>query len=254
MRCPDLAPYCGRIGLIGIRARQICPQTCGCHLPRSPLALFLPESGCPTRCTLNVPYRQALLATPCVDVARNDTNFVAFLDNWYDVSEGMPLDWRTSGRAYVDQFRRFGCDYLRFRTVPLWDNIVALNIDWRAVGLVNDSTSPGWDGVHPGMPASQPLYFTASFSAQLNPCVENGFYYPIKPLSYFCPVACGCRAGDNACPDTCPTRFDGGVNGLGQVAYSGFEPSASPDLADPLIPWMYGSNTGNSTAQSYSDF
>lgn len=34
---------------------------------------------------------------------------------------------------------------------------------------------------------------------------ENS-YHPVKPLSYFCPVACGCRSGDAHCPDACPAR------------------------------------------------
>ena len=40
----------------------------------------------------------------------------------------------------------------------------------------------------------------------VNFCVEHGAYYPIKPLSYYCPQACNCHAGDAHCPDTCPQR------------------------------------------------
>ena len=40
----------------------------------------------------------------------------------------------------------------------------------------------------------------------VNVCVEGGFHMPVKPLSYFCPVACGCRSGDAHCPDACPMR------------------------------------------------
>ena len=40
-----------------------------------------------------------------------------------------------------------------------------------------------------------------------NLCVEGGAYWPIRPLSYFCPATCGCRAGDPHCPLTCPA-FD----------------------------------------------
>ena len=39
-----------------------------------------------------------------------------------------------------------------------------------------------------------------------NLCVEGGAYWPIRPLSYFCPATCGCRAGDPHCPLTCPAR------------------------------------------------
>ena len=38
------------------------------------------------------------------------------------------------------------------------------------------------------------------------PCAEEGYFYPIKPYSYFCPVACGCRGGDKHCPTSCSVR------------------------------------------------
>ena len=50
------------------------------------------------------------------------------------------------------------------------------------------------------LPAYPPLF------AGVNPCVEGGIFFPVKPLSYFCPVACGCRSGDPHCPDSCPAR------------------------------------------------
>ena len=40
----------------------------------------------------------------------------------------------------------------------------------------------------------------------INPCIEGGTFFPTKPLSYFCPVACGCHSGDPHCPDACPMR------------------------------------------------
>ena len=54
-----------------------------------------------------------------------------------------------------------------------------------------------------------------------NPCVEDGSAFPIKPLSYFCPVTCGCRSGDKHCPDACPARSTTSVD------YSGLDPHQS---------------------------
>ena len=31
--CSDAAPYCSESSLTGVRARQICPVTCGCDQP-----------------------------------------------------------------------------------------------------------------------------------------------------------------------------------------------------------------------------
>ena len=39
-----------------------------------------------------------------------------------------------------------------------------------------------------------------------NMCVEEGAWFPIKPLSYFCPVACACASGDPHCPTSCPEK------------------------------------------------
>ena len=97
VQCPDLAPYCGRIDVIGIRARQICPVTCGCALPQSRLALSSPVNGCPETCSATYQYREALRTTPCVDVARNDSEYLGFLDQWQEVSKGMNRDWDYSG-------------------------------------------------------------------------------------------------------------------------------------------------------------
>ena len=34
----------------------------------------------------------------------------------------------------------------------------------------------------------------------------GGWALEVKPFSYFCPVSCGCRGGDEHCPDTCPVN------------------------------------------------
>ena len=83
-----------------------------------------------------------------------------------------------SGYVYIDLLRRFGCEYLSLDALPL-----------------------GYT-----LPPEQPLFWPANFGVGVNPCVENGYYYPVKPMSYFCPVACGCRAGDKHCSDQCPAR------------------------------------------------
>ena len=80
--CNDARPYCSESSAAGVRARQICPVTCGCDQPRSSLALFLPESGCPRVCRKSTNYRTALATIPCTDVAVNDSRYVAFLDEW----------------------------------------------------------------------------------------------------------------------------------------------------------------------------
>ena len=231
--CSDAIQYCSDSQPVGVRARQICPRTCGCHLPRDSLSLFLPESGCPPKCQATSQYRDALRSTPCEDVTRNDTarwaEYQLFLDDYYEAADVWPKDWKESGQVYIDLFRRFGCDYLRMDSPA--EYVTYEPNYWPASGLVNDSTGALT------MPAAQPLFWTANFNAGVNPCVENGYYYPVRPMSFFCPVACGCRAGDKHCPDSCPARFDS-PNADGQVDYSNLEPNPSPRNV-PDFPWRY---------------
>ena len=68
-------------------------------------------------------------------------------------------------------------------------------------------------------PTNYPMYI---FS--VNICVENGAYYPIKPLSYYCPQACNCHAGDAHCPDACPQRTPSSPICLPFQAKANFDP------------------------------
>ena len=283
--CSDVAEYCGSSLPVGVRARQICPITCGCDSPRSTLALYLPSAGCPPSCWKTTRYRDEMATTPCADLPRNDTTFVAFLDAWATAADVWPKDWQESGLIYVDMFRRFGCHYLYMNSATDaeygWeDTSVTLQPSYHSGSYTNPSyanfsnpdgsyTDPGilgpglfiandarrfphpdghsscvrasdteaWsctgacEGVtgidgngncgplqYPTNPSG--LFWPAHFGAGVSPCMENGFYYPVKPLSYFCPVACGCRAGDKHCPDTCPARINE-PNEFGQVNYVG---------------------------------
>ena len=74
----------------------------------------------------------------------------------------------------------------------------------------------------------------------VNPCVENGYYYPVKPMSYFCPIACGCRARDKHCTDRCPSRLNNSDSEF--VDYSGLDPNPSP-YNEPGYPWRYSAQT-----------
>ena len=85
-----------------------------------------------------------------------------------------PQDWAESGRRNALYIRTWGCSYL----------------------ASNAQTPPaGWNEI-----------WWPKNGLGANLCVELGSFYNIKPLSYFCPVACGCRAGDRHCPDSCPAR------------------------------------------------
>ena len=170
LECKELKPYCGQNSVAGVRARQLCPMTCGCDDPLAPLALSLPFSGCGSQCFKTGSYLDRLEQMSCED---NNTALQLLLDNMEEVLQEFPRDWRL-GVGYVSSvMRTHGCDYLAWGSSRLPTN--------------NSVTFPPYVG---GM----------------NLCTSGGTWFPIKPLSYVCPVACGCRSGDAHCPGTCPPR------------------------------------------------
>jgi|EP00966_Prymnesium_polylepis_P157305 hypothetical protein len=169
--CLDLQRFCQSYTSLGVRARGLCPNTCGCNAPRSSLVLTLPADGCGSLCVQSVEYAFVLSQVPCEDSKTTDPDFLAFLSASQHVSAQWPHDkqfhWDHRVVAYL---RRFGCPYLAFSEAD-----AALR------------------GVWP------PTYFGVNY------CVEH-HHFPTKPMSIFCPVSCQCRSGDPYCPTSCPAR------------------------------------------------
>ena len=175
--CSDFLQHCDDPGLIGIRARQVCPQTCGCSSPRSPLALSQPSSGCSSMCPLSGDYRSKRAALPCEDIDKNDSRWVRFIDNIANASMTWSSTLRASFMLVEPDLRQYGCDYLAYSSQRL---------------PMDESK---------GKLTGYPPYLWG-----INRCVVRGAWADIKPFSYFCPVACGCHAEDAHCPNSCPPR------------------------------------------------
>ena len=161
--CANVHRFCNDDSVAGVRARQLCPVYCGCADPLAPLALALPSSGCGDQCARSGVYLAARKRLPCEDMAVDDPVFIAFLDDWDRVRHGWPSDWNFGSNAYIEGLRRFGC------------RLLGSTATQEHVFNSNPST------VYP------------PFLSGTNVCVEGGFPYPVKPLSYICPVACGCH-------------------------------------------------------------
>lgn len=167
--CTNIKSFCQSDSITGTRARQLCPQTCGCAEPRSSLVLFTPSSGCATQCTQTPEFRAAVASTPCIDVAFDDEPFLEFLDQWADIAQSWPKDWFEASQAFVSAFKRWGCAYLNVSVEEL-----------RAAGGYPDANYVG-----------------------MNFCTGSGAPFPIKPISYFCSGTCNCANNTGNCPDTC---------------------------------------------------
>ena len=96
--CQDVSIYCHKNSAAGVRARQLCPLTCGCHDPLAPLALSLPGSGCGDQCMRTGAYLDALASMPCRD---NNTALLQLCDNLDQVKVGVCLCWGCHGCVCV---------------------------------------------------------------------------------------------------------------------------------------------------------
>ena len=110
--CSDFAPFCNDVSTLGVRARQMCPRTCGCDDPTSSLALFMPASGCGEQCARSGYYLERRRELPCEDVPVDDAKFQATVADILAVARQWPLDWLTSATHYYTALQKNGCAYL----------------------------------------------------------------------------------------------------------------------------------------------
>ena len=172
--CELIRSYCDLPSLAGLRARQLCPVTCGCRDPRSSLALGLPNSGCGEQCYRSVQFQRSLDEMPCEDVAVDDPTWQALTWSLENATASFPMDWANSAKQVATFLRTWGCSWITMTPDEAFGH-----------GMWHSSVPYG-----------------------LNLCYERHTFWPIKPLSYFCPVACGCHNGDPHCPRTCPCADD----------------------------------------------
>ena len=116
--CVDVRPFCNLNSASGVRARQLCPSTCGCDDPLAPLALSLPSSGCGDRCARSGVYLERREQLPCTDIAVDDPRWRALMADFENVSQTWPNDWAVSSGILFADLRRHGCAALRNTTDP----------------------------------------------------------------------------------------------------------------------------------------
>ena len=123
---------------------------------------------------------------PCTDVSPDGdaswSAFQSFLDQWEEANADAPLFTQKETASDIKYLRKYGCDYLK--NSSLWDSLDSYEA-WKADARSNNSTvkTPYWLG--------------------RNLCVRGRGH---KPLSLWCPEACGCHRGDQDCPLQCPER------------------------------------------------
>ena len=114
----DVRPFCKLNTASGVRARQLCPSTCGCDDPHAPLALSLPVSGCGERCARSGTYLERRAELPCTDMALGDPRWQALMADLESVRQTWPGDWALSSGVFFADLRLHGCAALRNTTDP----------------------------------------------------------------------------------------------------------------------------------------
>ena len=158
--------YCNLETEQGERFRQLCPAACGCDAPRSHLVLSHPKGGCGECSAVSDRFKAEMAALPCTDVAVDDKEWLDFIDEFQAYAASLPGFISSSLIGYLEAFRVNGC--------------------------ASFSKSDHFGGF---------LYLW-----KMDPCRqfgEGGWPFYTKPFSHFCPAACGCRASDTHCPDSC---------------------------------------------------
>lgn len=110
-RCFELYAYCHESSERGVTIRMLCPQTCGCDDPLSPLVLSTTESGCSPGCAQRI--ADARAAAPCMDHSHlPGTSLGKYLDSLPQIIQTWPLAFATSMQEELADLRLFGCGYL----------------------------------------------------------------------------------------------------------------------------------------------
>jgi len=176
--CADVQPVCGEESTLGTRARQFCPETCGCDHPASAVLLFTPEHGCPRSCTSGERWMQKLRELTCSD--------------W---TPEQPRVYNGTGRYQgADMLQTYASD-MRLTGWP--PELVAAVTE----KMFNTMHGIGCAGAVAAMVAYDPL---DPAPWQYGNMCEETSVYGFRPISAICPVACGCRETHALlCPATC---------------------------------------------------
>jgi hypothetical protein len=130
--CEAVSPFCAMDNHAGSRARQFCPETCGCNTPASKLMLTRPIAGCPESCAHQPIFKEALRAAPCselpVENLTKSSRWLSFAKSLEDILPGVS---DKQVQYYVHQYatlmKKHGCEAVK--KLPggacRWDSVVS---------------------------------------------------------------------------------------------------------------------------------
>jgi len=96
MGCESVFKYCQWDSLVGVRARQICPVTCGCHDPRISIAIGGSNNGCSPACAKTEKFKTVQKTRPCQDLGKNAEYWKSWKQGMGNLSLSYPESWRAT--------------------------------------------------------------------------------------------------------------------------------------------------------------
>lgn len=110
--CSIVADFCSQDNPKGVRARQICPSTCGCDDPSSGLVLYS-RNGCPPECINKPAYKAALSSRTCTDLSTSSEYWAKYLRGLTDLQTSYPGTKTTDFAAARKRIRTQGCGMVK---------------------------------------------------------------------------------------------------------------------------------------------
>jgi hypothetical protein len=172
--CVDVRPICYADITMSVRARQFCPQTCGCDDPASPQMHLSPAVGCPPSCS-DVHYSSSssqLRQLDCKDWTLQHPRMFGGID----LLDAYFSSWKVSyhySQAYANEVR---------------EHVDTINRTLResgCAGLIHRMKHhPNWT---------------------LGDLCEVNNAWTVRPITSICPESCRCGSDDHSmlCPSQC---------------------------------------------------
>jgi len=134
--CSDVAPFCSWDSVAGVRARQVCPVTCGCDDPGSSLVFTNVNNGCPPRCVEMTRYMNAVQSRDCQDLPLDSPYWANYLQGIQGLMMSYPDTWRKDLIIMMDAIKSRGCGVALDGSVSTdkmqwpWDDTCGLSLTW----------------------------------------------------------------------------------------------------------------------------
>jgi len=121
--CESVLKYCQWDSLAGVRARQICPETCGCDDPGAGIALGGLNNGCSPSCTRTKAFKKAQSTRQCEDLGNTSQYWAKWNSALGNLSLSYPKSWRPMYTHIRREVGKDHCAIVGNSDIPAWRHI-----------------------------------------------------------------------------------------------------------------------------------